>query len=184
MRVATFVVSVVLLSIPSISFAQAPAAGVPYQIPAGFEAYPSGTLITYGGYNYVVQPNATMLMAASQAAQIPQVVQPTQPTQYYQVPAGYGGYAPGTAINYGGYNYIIQPNGTMAPSWVIQQDLNRYNYDQGRLSNDYNRLGNDLNNGNFGGVINDMLRINNDEQRIQWDQRRLQQDFGGYYYPR
>lgn len=182
MRLAMLVASVIFLSLPSMSFAQAPVAGVPYQIPAGFEAYPLGTLIAYGGYNYVVQPNATMLLAATQPAQAPQVVQPTQPTQYYQVPAGYGGYAAGTTINYGGNNYIIQPNGTMAPAWVIQQDLNRINNDQIRLSNDYNRLGNDLNNGNLGGVINDIFRINNDQQRLEWDRRRLQMDAGGFYY--
>ncbi len=190
MRVATFVVSVVFLSLPSISFAQAPAAGVPYQIPAGFEAYPSGTLITYGGYNYVVQPNATMLLAASQPAQVPQVVQPTQPTQptqYYQVPAGYGGYAAGTAINYGGYNYIIQPNGTMAPNWVIQQDINRIRQDQIGVQNGYNQMGIDIRNGNPLGVISDIININNREQQLERDQSIFQRDISGrvpyYYYP-
>ena len=195
MKVATLVVSIVFLSLPAISFAQAPVAGVPYQIPAGFEAYPLGTLITYGGVNYVVQPNATMLLAAVQPSQVPQVVQPvqntqpvqviqpTQPAQYYQIPAGYGGYAPGTSIKYGGVVYIIQPNGLMAPPWVVQSDLNRLNVDQNRISNDYYRLGNDLNSGNIGGALNDLFRINNDERRIQMDQLRLQMDTGGLYTP-
>jgi len=35
----------------------------------------------------------------------PQFVQP--PQQPYQIPPGYEGYADGTVINYGGYNYVI-----------------------------------------------------------------------------
>lgn len=188
MRLAMLVVSVVFLSLPSNSFAQAPTAGLPYQVPVGFEAYPLGTLITYGGYNYVVQPNATMLLAASQAAQAPQVVQATQPTQYYQVPAGYGGYAAGTTINHGGYNYIIQPNGTMAPSWVIQQDINRIRQDQIGVQNGYNQMGIDIRNGNALGVISDIINVNNREQQLERDQLIFQRDIDGrvpyYYYPR
>jgi len=57
--------------------ARAQVAGQPYQIPAGFESYPAGTLITYGGYNYVTQPDGTMLLAAQQ---------PQQAVQLYTVP--------------------------------------------------------------------------------------------------
>ena len=35
------------------------------------------------------------------------------PGQVYQVPDGYTGYAAGTAINYGWYNYVIKPGATM-----------------------------------------------------------------------
>ena len=42
-------------------YAQVP--GQPYQIPAGYEGYSAGTLITYGGANYVIQDNGTMLLA-------------------------------------------------------------------------------------------------------------------------
>lgn len=56
---------------------RAQVAGQPYQIPAGFESYPAGTLITYGGYNYVTQPDGTMLLAAQQ---------PQQTVQAYTVP--------------------------------------------------------------------------------------------------
>lgn len=168
----------------STSSAQAPTAGIAYQIPAGFEAYPAGTLITYGGYNYVTQANGTMLLAATQNVQPVQVPQvQTYQAQSYQIPAGYSGYPVGTVINYGGANYTIQPNGMMAPYWVIQQDMNRLNADQNRLSNDYYRLGNNINNGNVGGILNDLIRIGNDQQRVDFDRYRLQQDFGGGYVP-
>ena len=68
-----------LLSLSTTARAQAPVAGQPYQIPAGYEGYGAGTLIAYGGYNYVIQSNRTMLLAASS--------QTYQPTQYtYQQP--------------------------------------------------------------------------------------------------
>ena len=34
--------------------------------------------------------------------------------QRYQIPAGYEAYGPGTTISYGGANYVIGGNGTMA----------------------------------------------------------------------
>jgi len=43
----------------------------------------------------------------------PQFVQP--PQQAYQIPPGYEGYADGTIINYGGYNYVIS-GGVMYPA--------------------------------------------------------------------
>ena len=36
--------------------------GQPYIIPAGFEAYQAGTMIMYGGYQYVIMPDRTMLL--------------------------------------------------------------------------------------------------------------------------
>jgi hypothetical protein len=55
--------------------AQAPFAGQPYQVPAGYERYGPGTLISYGGYNYVIQGNGTMLPAAAgQPSELPQYV--------------------------------------------------------------------------------------------------------------
>ena len=38
--------------------------GQPYEIPAGYEGYSAGTLINYGGANYVIQDNGTMLLPA------------------------------------------------------------------------------------------------------------------------
>ncbi len=82
--------------------------GQPYQVPAGYEGYSAGTLINYGGANYVIQGNGTMLLAAQGSMD-----DSGQATQAYQVPAGYEGYSAGTLINYGGTNYQIQDNGTM-----------------------------------------------------------------------
>jgi hypothetical protein len=44
---------------------------------------------------------------AAARAQAPIVGQP------YQVPAEYSAYVPGSVVNYGGYSYVIQGNGTM-----------------------------------------------------------------------
>jgi hypothetical protein len=104
-----------LLSFTAAAQAQAPIAGQPYQVPAGYEAYGAGTVITYAGYNYVIQGNGTMLLnadsqpspAGTTAAQGPAAGQP------YQVPAGYEAYSAGTVITHAGYNYVIQGNGTM-----------------------------------------------------------------------
>jgi hypothetical protein len=56
-------------SIAAVSMAQAraqsPSPGVAYAIPAGFETYPAGTLITYGGYRYLIQDNGTMMFVAT-----------------------------------------------------------------------------------------------------------------------
>ena len=75
-------------------------AGQPYQIPAGFETYPIGTLITYGGFNYVIQPGGTMLLAADQPAPPQQYVYttPVAPTTIY---SPYVNTYPGFGYGYG-----------------------------------------------------------------------------------
>lgn len=45
--------------------AQAPVSGQPYMVPTGYESYGPGTLISYGGYNYVIQEGGTMLLTSS-----------------------------------------------------------------------------------------------------------------------
>lgn len=57
--------TIVITEINAYAF-QAPIPGVHYLIPPGFQGYNVGTLITYGGYNYVVQANGIMLLAADQ----------------------------------------------------------------------------------------------------------------------
>jgi hypothetical protein len=105
-----------LLPICGIARAQGPVAGQPYQVPAGYESYGAGTLISYGGFNYVIQGDGTMLLAQQTGDTStdpgPSVDQP------YQVPTGYESYGAGTSINYGGFNYVIQSDGTM----LLQQD--------------------------------------------------------------
>jgi hypothetical protein len=92
--------------------AQSPVAGQPYQVPPGFTGYTAGTLITYGGFNYVIQDNGTMLLAADSAGSSGGADQPVT-GQPYQVPADFSGSDAGTVIYYGGFNYVAQGDGTM-----------------------------------------------------------------------
>jgi hypothetical protein len=105
-----------LLPICGIARAQGPVAGQRYQIPAGYESYGAGTLINYGGFNYVIQGDGTMLLAQQTGDTSTDPGPPA--SQPYQVPAGYESYAAGTLISYGGFNYVIQSDGTM----LLQQD--------------------------------------------------------------
>ncbi len=105
-----------LLPICGIARAQGPVAGQPYQIPAGYESYGAGTLISYGGSNYVIQGDGTMLLA-QQTGDASTDPGPSA-GQPYQVPAGYETYGAGTLISYGGLNYVIQSDSTM----LLQQD--------------------------------------------------------------
>jgi len=98
--------------------AQAPIPGQPYQIPAGFEGSSAGTLIAYGGYNYVSQDNGTMLLADSQGNGTPDNSVPADnsvpiDTTAYQIPPGYENSQSGSQISYGGNDYTIMPGGTM-----------------------------------------------------------------------
>ena len=89
--------------------------GQRYQIPAGYSAYGPGTTINYGGASYVVGGDGTMTPTAGGYQQQAAVSQPTAP-QRYQIPAGYEAYGPGTTISYGGANYVVNGDGTMATS--------------------------------------------------------------------
>lgn len=62
--------------------AQVPVAGVAYQVPSAYASVPPGTLIPYGGFNYVAQGNGTMLLAASQAPSPPPVASYAPPVTY------------------------------------------------------------------------------------------------------
>jgi hypothetical protein len=105
--------------------AQAPIPGQAYQIPNGFQGYGAGTLISYGGYNYVINPDLTTMVLANQAPDSSPPADSSSPDdsppptddqgsgQAYQIPDGYAGYAAGTVISYGGSNYTIGSNGTM-----------------------------------------------------------------------
>jgi len=66
MRRLTFMAFFGLLSLATSgsAHAQGPCPGQPYQVPAGYEAYGPGAPINYGGYNYVIQRDGTMLVAA------------------------------------------------------------------------------------------------------------------------
>jgi hypothetical protein len=114
-----------LLSFCTPANAQAPVPGQPYQIPDGYQGYGAGTLISYGGYNYVINPDVTTMVLANQAPDSSPPADSSSPadsspptddqgsSQAYQIPDGYAGYAAGTVISYGGSNYTILSNGTM-----------------------------------------------------------------------
>ena len=74
--------------------AQAQVAGQPYQVPQGYEQYGAGTLINYGGSNYVTSGDGTMLLAADQGGQSQGIIgQPVyQQYQTYYYPVYQGGY--------------------------------------------------------------------------------------------
>lgn len=81
--------------------AQAPVAGVAYQVPSAYASVPPGTLIPYAGYSYVAQGNGTMLLAASQAPAPPPVAS----------------YAPG--VTYANRGYVPYSNyyAPVRPGW-------------------------------------------------------------------
>jgi hypothetical protein len=59
----TALFGVLLLSPCGSAMAQAPVPGQPYQVPAGYELYGPGSLVSYGGFNYVIQGDETMLLS-------------------------------------------------------------------------------------------------------------------------
>ncbi|MGA7502119.1 MAG: hypothetical protein WBX00_35960 [Isosphaeraceae bacterium] len=88
--------------------AQSQVPGQPYQIPSGYEGAPVGASVSYGGAYYVIQGNGTMIPAGGYAdgGGGYSVVDQTA----YQIPAGYGGYADGSTLSYGGADYVVQNN--------------------------------------------------------------------------
>jgi hypothetical protein len=57
----TILCGAMLTALPSAARAQAPILGQPYQVPLELSSYGAGTLINYGGFNYVIQGDGTML---------------------------------------------------------------------------------------------------------------------------
>ncbi|MGO9923414.1 MAG: hypothetical protein ACLQIB_53025, partial [Isosphaeraceae bacterium] len=101
------------LGVSTPAHAQAPTPGQPYQIPAGFEGYGPGTLISYGGYNYVTQGDGTMLLQLTGYSGPAATEEGPAPGQPYQIPAYFAGLAAGSLVTYGGSTYVIQSDGTM-----------------------------------------------------------------------
>jgi hypothetical protein len=79
-----------------------------YHLPSRFTATAPGTIINYGGVNYVVNANRTMSPAGPAAL-------PTANLTRYQIPSQFTASAPGTTVNYGGANYLINNDNTMSP---------------------------------------------------------------------
>ena len=89
--------AVLILGACGTARAQAPVPGQPYQVPAGFEGYGVGTLVSYGGYNYVIQGDGTMQVSSPSASC-------TQSTCHQQ-PATFYGYATQPTAT-----YVYQPS--------------------------------------------------------------------------
>jgi hypothetical protein len=128
-----FALTVLLGLLGATARAQEPIAGQPYAIPRGYESYPVGSLITYGGYNYVTQDNGTMLLANSQDYSGSDNGTPADDsvpvdTTAYQLPPGYEDAQPGSQISNGGNDYTVMSGGTMMmcnPAYSIM-DGTRY----------------------------------------------------------
>jgi hypothetical protein len=102
----------------SAAHAQEPVPGQPYAIPQGYEGYSPGSMIAYGRYNYVIQGNATMLLADAEDGSgtddgtTPADSVPVDTTAY-QTPPGYENAQPGSQISYCGNDYTVMSGGTM-----------------------------------------------------------------------
>ena len=57
-----------ILSFAGPARAQGPVPGQPYQIPDGYAGYVADPTIAYGGFNYVIQADGTMLLANQPAS--------------------------------------------------------------------------------------------------------------------
>ena len=96
--------------------ATGPAPGQRYQIPAQFAGTAPGSVIAYGGADYVVGNDGTMTSSAFTAqstASTPAAPGGVVAGQRYQIPAELAGTPPGTMITYGGRNYLTGNDGTM-----------------------------------------------------------------------
>jgi len=96
--------------------ASGPALAQRYQLPAQFAGTAPGSVVSYGGANYIVGNDGTMT-AYSGTAQMPANTQPAAsgvvPSQRYQIPAEFADTASGYIITYGGRNYLTEGDGTM-----------------------------------------------------------------------
>jgi hypothetical protein len=79
-----------------------------YQLPAQYNGTAQGTVVSYGGANYIVNADGTM-------SPWNQAQPATAAVQRYQIPAQYNGTAPGSVISYGDRSYIINQDQTMSP---------------------------------------------------------------------
>jgi hypothetical protein len=96
--------------------ASGPAWAQRYQLPAQYAGTAPGSVVSYGGANYIVGNDGTMT-AYSGPAQTPATTQPAASgvvaNQRYQIPAEFAGTASGYIITYGGRNYLTGDDGTM-----------------------------------------------------------------------
>lgn len=102
----TVLCGAMFIAMPSAARAQAPILGQPYQVPFEFSGYGAGTPINYGGYNYVIQGDGTMLPSQDSGFTYSSQYGPPATTYYVQQPAvgnnPWVGYRPGW--HHGGYH--------------------------------------------------------------------------------
>jgi hypothetical protein len=79
----TVLCGAMFIAMPSAARAQAPLLGQPYQVPFEFSGYGAGTLINYGGYNYVIQGDGTMLPSQDSGFTYSSQYGPPVTTYYY-----------------------------------------------------------------------------------------------------
>ena len=94
----TVLCGAMFIAMPSAARAQAPILGQPYQVPIEYSGYGAGTLINYGGYNYVIQGDRTMLLSQDSGFTYSSQYGPPATTTYFvQQPVynPWGGYRSG-----------------------------------------------------------------------------------------
>ena len=92
MAKATFALSIGLMGLAlsphALNAQTGPIPGVAYGMPRGTESYAAGTLVSYGGYEYIAQGDGTMMLAASRGQRpLPPVRQQTATRVITTVPA-------------------------------------------------------------------------------------------------
>lgn len=100
---------------PSSSVARGP---LVYQLPTEYSGAPTGSVIRYGGANYISNGDGTMspyFVGAQGATAQPRLTAPIA-GQRYRVPTELSGTVPGTVITYGGRRYTMGSDGTMTYS--------------------------------------------------------------------
>ena len=92
-----------------------PVAGERYYVPSQYAGSAAGSVITYGQYRYKVSSDGTMVLytgSTSTSSSKPKSGPPT-PGERYKIPVNYLDAPPGKRINYFGYAYLTNNDGTM-----------------------------------------------------------------------
>jgi hypothetical protein len=96
--------------------ASSPVSGQRYRVPAKYAGTAAGSVITYAGYKYLINNDATMTAMSDTeqgAAQGRQDPAKPIPGKRYRIPAESASTAPGAVISYGDFKYLANNDGTM-----------------------------------------------------------------------
>jgi hypothetical protein len=99
----TVICGAMLTAMPNAARAQAPILGQPYQVPSEFSAYGAGSLINYGGYNYVIQGNGTMLPSQDSGFTYSSFYGPPAASPYFVQQPVYSPFVSYPLASYGGW---------------------------------------------------------------------------------